>query len=329
MVTPSINECRPVVLYLGPDSGWQSIVDHVSDSLVLHRIASEPAALAAEIHQADAILDATTWMPIGKGLLDRAPRLGIISCASTGSRHVDEEAAVARGVKVHTLREDVDFLRSMPATAELAWGLLLSCARSIAAAHNGVLAGDWRRESYPGVLLHGRRLGIIGFGRLGNWMARYGHSFGMDVVAHDPDHQAQTGTVRLTTLEELIATSDVITLHVHLSDNTEGMIGIEQVLAMKKGVIVVNTSRGAVVDDDALLVGLKNGIIGAVGLDVLRGEPFVSDHPIVEYARTHTNVVLTPHIGGYVPEAVARACVIAVEKILRHFAPRYRRTEPQ
>jgi D-3-phosphoglycerate dehydrogenase len=178
-----------------------------------------------------------------------------------------------------------------------------------------VKQGRWVREDFPGLMLNGRRLGIIGCGRIGGWMARYGRAFGMDVVGYDPFLDKFPDGIVPVSLEELAATSDAITVHVHLSDETRGLVSADIFRRMKPGAIFLNTSRGAVADEAALLEGLESGRLGAAGLDVLEGEPDVAKHPLRLYAERHDNLLITPHCGGFSPDAVRVVCRRAAEKI--------------
>ena len=181
-----------------------------------------------------------------------------------------------------------------------------------------VHAGKWVREEFPGTMLNGRRLGLIGLGRIGGWMSRYARAFGMDVVGHDPHQQVLPTDVRRVPLLELFRTSDFISVHVHLNAETTGLVSKALLNEVKLGAVLINTSRGAIVDEAAMLAALESGRLAGVGLDVLEGEPKIDDHPLVRYSRTHPNVLITPHIGGFSPDAVRIVCRRAADKILEH-----------
>ena len=172
------------------------------------------------------------------------------------------------------------------------------------------------REEFPGIMLNGRILGLIGCGRLGQWMSRYGTAFGMKVLGFDPHVDPWPESIEKTTLPDLVANSDVISVHAHLSDETRGLLSGKMLATIKPGAIVVNTSRGAIIDEAALLAGLKCGRIGAAGVDVLDGEPDIDQHPLVIYSRDHDNMIVTPHIGGFSSDAVRLVCRRAAEKII-------------
>jgi len=200
----------------------------------------------------------------------------------------------------HELGIDVRGTTGMrTATVELAWGLILALARNICAEDRRVRDGGWQHT--VGVELTEARLGVIGLGRLGTEVARIGLAFGMDVVAWsqnlDAAHAIEVG-VRPVSKDELLATSDVVTLHLKLSDRTVGIVGARELALMKRSAYLVNTSRGPLVDEAALVEALRGHRIAGAGLDVFDVEPLPADHPL----RALPNTVLTPHI-GYVTAA--------------------------
>jgi D-3-phosphoglycerate dehydrogenase len=164
-------------------------------------------------------------------------------------------------------------------------------------------------------MLNGRTLGLIGCGRIGGWMSRYATAFGMRVLAYDPHAASLPEGVSRATLDGLMAECDVVSIHVHLSDETRGLVSRSLLESAKRGMILINTSRGAVVDEAALLDGLRSGRIGAAGLDVIAGEPDIANDPLVAYARSNSNLLITPHCGGFSPDAVRVVCRRAAEKI--------------
>lgn len=147
-------------------------------------------------------------------------------------------------------------------------------------------------------------------------MARYGQAFGMEVVGYDPFQEIMPKGITNVSLAELMSTSDVITVHVHLNDDTRGLISESLIETVKPNAIFLNTSRGAVTDEIALLKALESGQLGAAGLDVLEGEPDITSHPLRLYAEDHDNLLITPHCGGFSPDAVRIVCRRAAEKIL-------------
>ncbi len=306
------------IVYLGAPEGFAALEEAIAGRAELDYVEAEPMAVAEALFDASALLDASMQVHIDDGMIAAAPDLQVISCATTGSDHIDRGECLRRSIPVHTLREDRELLQNITPAAELSWALVLAAARRQPAALAHTRAGGWRREDFPGLMLHGKRLGLIGCGRIGGWMARYGQAFGMTVVGYDPFVEAWPESIRPAGLNELFESCDVISVHVHLSDETRGLISAELLATIKPGAILINTSRGAIVDEAALLVALQSGRMGAAGLDVLEGEPEVAGHPLMAYAREHDNLLITPHCGGFSPDAVRLVCRRAAEKIAAH-----------
>jgi D-3-phosphoglycerate dehydrogenase len=167
-------------------------------------------------------------------------------------------------------------------------------------------------------MLRGKTLGIIGMGRIGNWMARYASAFGMEVLGHDP-HVVFPDHVERTELRDLLGRSDFVSVHVNLTPETQGFLSRELIFQLKPGAVFINTSRGELVDEVALVDALAEGRLAAVGADVLGLEPEIHRNPLWNYARTHDNVIITPHIGGFCPEAVDKVVAFSAKRILDHF----------
>jgi D-3-phosphoglycerate dehydrogenase len=278
-------------------------------------IGAEEALVASALKRADGLIDASMRVKITGEMLRRAPNLRIISCATTGSDHIAKDEAASRGIEIRTLREDPELLRDLTPAAELSWALVLACARRLVPAVVHVRQGKWQREEFPGMMLRGRTLGLVGCGRIGQWMARYASAFGMRVIGCDPNLDPWPSTIERATLLEVAEQADVLSVHVHLSDATRGLISAEVFDRMKPGAIFINTSRGAVADEAALLKGLESGRLAAAGLDVLEGEPDIETHPLFKYTQAHDNLLITPHCGGYSPDAVRLVCRRAAEKV--------------
>jgi D-3-phosphoglycerate dehydrogenase len=164
-------------------------------------------------------------------------------------------------------------------------------------------------------MLRGRAIGIVGCGRIGEWVSRYARAFGMTCLGYDPHLPRFPEGVRGVSLAELLSHADVVSVHVPLNAETRGLLGAAELAGIKRGAILVNTSRGEIVDELALIEALEDGRLRAVGLDVLAGEPDVAAHPLVEYARTHPNVIITPHIGGFSPDALREVLAFCCRRI--------------
>jgi D-3-phosphoglycerate dehydrogenase len=272
------------------------------------------------MRDADALLDASMKVVISDAMVASAAKLQIISCATTGSDHIERTELDRRGIPVRTLMEDRQLLLNLTPAAELSWALLMACARMLPAAIDHVKDGGWDREQFPGIMLNGKRIGIVGCGRIGTWMSRYARAFGMDIVGYDPFVSEFPPQITPVSFEELARTSDFITIHVPLTEDTNGLFSQSCFEQVKTGAILINTSRGAVIDESALLDALKSERIKAAGLDVLIDEPQIVNSPLAQYAKTHHNLILTPHCGGFSHDAVKIVCRRAAEKILEHLS---------
>ncbi len=224
----------------------------------------------------------------GYRMLSRLPGLRMISLSSVGTDMVNLDAARELGITVAHQGGN-----TAPIVAEHEFALLLAAAKRLGFHTAELRAGRWTRSET--VYLGGKRLGVIGTGNTGARMAQLGRAIGMEVVAwsfHPSEEKARALGLRYVELDELLASSDAVSLHVASSEETRGLIGRAQLARMKHGAILVNGSRGAVVDTDALVEALQSGQIGAAGLDVYDPEPLPSDHPL----RVCEQVVLSPHV---------------------------------
>ena len=254
---------------------------------------------------------------LNREFLDQAPHLRIVCTATTGLDHIDLQLAQARGISVLSLRGETAFLRTVTATAEHTWGLLLALIRHIPHAHNAVVNGDWNRDRFFGRELQGRTLGIVGLGRIGQMVARYGLAFRMKVIAHDPlQPDWLEGVERAASLQELASSCDVLSIHVPLSKETTGLIDKNELAALKRGTIILNTSRGAVLDESALLDGLEKGHIGGAALDVFAAEPLPADDPLWEMP----NVIISPHSASTADSENQKIVNLFIENLKRYIA---------
>lgn len=246
---------------------------------------------------------------IPASLVARLPKLRMIAMTGHRTTTIDFAACNARGIIVsHTTANP------SAAPAELAFALILACARTLPQGDANVRQGRWEDGVPLGIPLENRRLGIVGLGKLGSKVARYGLAFGMDVVAWSTNLTAEAAAaqnVKRVEKAELFAASDAISVHLALSERSRGIIGAQEFAAMKDGAIYVNTSRGPLADEAALITELRRGRILA-GLDVFDVEPLPRDHPFA----TLPNVVLTPHLGYVVRETMTRFYRDSVENIV-------------
>jgi D-3-phosphoglycerate dehydrogenase len=266
------------------EPGWE-VVTH--DQL--------PDGLAAALRDADAIV-VRSAVQVDDALLEHAPKLRVIGRAGVGVDNVDAEAATRRGIVVMNTPG-----ANAVAVAELTVGLMLALARKLPAANSSMHAGKWDKKSLQGAELKGKTLGILGLGRIGIEVAKRARGFGLEIIGSDPFVSAAVARengIRLVSLDELIAGSDYLTLHVGLTPQTAGVINARSLAAMKKGVRIINCARGELVEDAALVEALKSGQVGGAALDVFIVEP-PKDSPYFGL----DNVILTPHIAGSTAEA--------------------------
>ena len=306
------------ILYLGPNEGFEALISMSYEDTIITNCPITEKDLKNQIKKVDCLIDASMKIPINHNILNQADRLKVISTATTGSDHIDMTYVISRQIKVFTLKEDKDILKNLTPAAELSWALLMAVARKITAASKHVNNGLWNRDNFPGIMLKEKTLGIIGCGRIGQWMARYGRAFDMNIQGYDPFIEPWPENIKKINLDQLFETSDFISIHVHLTNDTRGLINKKLIKIINPGAILINTSRGGLLDEEALLDALESNNIAGAGLDVLDGEPYISDHPLVQYSKNHSNLIITPHCGGYSPDAIRIVSQRALEKVINY-----------
>lgn len=280
---------------LGPDFDVR-IVDGTDRPALLEAVDSASAILVRSATQVDA------------EVLAAAPNLKVVARAGVGLDNVDIKAATAAGVMVVNAPTS-----NIISAAELTCGHILSLARHIPAAHAALADGKWKRSAFTGTELFEKTIGIIGLGRIGALISERMKAFGTKVVAYDPyvtSARAQQLGVQLVTLDELIETSDFITIHMPKTPETTGMISSTQLAAMKPTAYVINVARGGLIDEDALYEALTNNVIAGAGLDV-----FVSEPPTGSPLLGLPNVITTPHLGASTDEAQEKAGVSVAKSV--------------
>ena len=271
------------------------------------------AALLAAISDVDAVF-ARLGHRLDAEVLSTGRRLRVIATPTTGLTHIDIDAARAAGIEILSLRGEREFLEDLPATAELTWGLLLAATRRITSAARHTLAGGWDRDLFWGSELAGKTLGIIGLGRVGRRVAKYGDAFGMSVIAFDSGRDVQAPAyVRVVDRATLLQSSDVVSIHAHHEQGHSPILTAADFLTLKAGCVLVNTARGELIDEEALVQALVTGRLGGAALDVLTAEPHV-DATLLRLQETH-NVVITPHIGGATHESIAKTETLMARKL--------------
>ncbi|MDX1673167.1 MAG: hydroxyacid dehydrogenase [Longimicrobiales bacterium] len=285
-----------------------------------------PDALARRIRGCRALI-VRNQTQVTSGLLAAAEDLEVVGRAGAGLDNVDVEAATAVDVRVCYAPE-----QNALSVAELGMGMLLALARRLVPADRSTRAGYWDRQEHTGIELHGRTLGVIGFGRIGFLMAMRARAFGMTVLAHDPflgpDHVTLVAAgAELVGLEELLGRADAVTCHLPSTPGTRGLLNAERFGRMKSGALFLNLSRGDVVEEAALIEALEAGQIGGAGLDVRAAEP-----PAASPLDRLDNVILTPHIGAFTEEAqhrVVAAVCRDIRRVLEGEQPMYAANRPR
>ncbi|MCX6772158.1 MAG: hydroxyacid dehydrogenase [Candidatus Micrarchaeota archaeon] len=258
-----------------------------------------PAALA----NADALI-VRSATKVTAELLTHASKLKIVARAGVGTDNIDKPACEKRKIKVINTPA-----ASTNAVAELALGMMFAAARRIPKADAGMKAKKWLKKELTGTEIQGKTLGVIGLGRIGTSLALKAHSIGMNILYYDPHAQSAPAVGKGVSLDELMASADYISLHVPATPETTGMINAAAISKMKKTAVIVNTARGALIDEEALYSALKEGRMGCACLDVYPSEPYSGKLCELE------NVVLTPHIAGSTAEAQMRIGLELIEKL--------------
>lgn len=291
---------------------WSPVLDRVEVTSFTEHFATEDE-LASALADFDIVVTLRERVPFPASLLDRLPRLKLLIASGLRNSVIDYAAAERSGVTVCGTQSS-----GVP-PVELTWALLLGLARDIVAESDALRSGGpW--QSTVGADLHGSRLGLIGLGRIGSRVAAVGRAFGMEVTAWSPhltrERTDEVGVELAASKEELLRTSDFVSLHMVLAESTRGLLGAADLALLKPTAYLVNTSRAALVDQDALLAALHGGRIAGAGVDVFDTEPLPADHPL----RTAPRLLATPHL-GYVTRANYRTYYTqAVEDIEAYLA---------
>ncbi len=295
---------------MNPDGIAQFVAAVVGDGWQVTGAGGSDDDLGA-LEEADAILVAL--VEVEAAAIDKASNLRLVQTPSHGFDHVDVDAAAARGIPVCNVGTSG---AEAGTVAEHAMLLMLACARKLIDGHQGIRAGEWPQLTGTSIELQGKTLGIVGLGHIGREVAKRARAFGMTLLYHDEvaadEEIEQELHLKKMPLNDLLEASDLVTIHVPLMAATRGLIGNEEIARMKPGTILVNTSRGAVVDNEAVARAANEGRIIA-GIDVYEPEPPPVDHPL----RSAENVVLSPHVAGTTRESVGRIMQAALDNLKR------------
>lgn len=265
---------------------------------------------------------------IDNNILKNSEDLKFIITPTTGTNHIDLETASIKNIEVISLYGEQRFLKTLTATAELTWGIILCLIRNINSSHLSVLNNEWNRDKFKGRELNGLTLGIIGYGRLGSMVAKYGKSFNMKVIIYDNNSEVKSDFKKVD-LETLLSSSDVVSLHIPLNKFNYNFLNKELLSKLKKDSIFINTSRGEIIDEMFLLEMLISKKIAGIGLDVLSDElsprkDWLKENKLREYSEKGYNIVITPHIGGLTEQSAEKANNFIIEKLEKHLESIYK-----
>jgi D-3-phosphoglycerate dehydrogenase len=288
----------------------QAGVERLSEHLAVDvKTGLERAELLSIVGDYDALVIRSGTKVDGE-LLDAAVKLKVVGRAGIGVDNVDVEAATRHGVLVVNAPQS-----NVISAAEHTLALMMAQARNIPQAHAALTAGKWEREKWQGVELHGKTLGVVGLGRVGALVAQRAGAFGMRLVAYDPYVAPQRAAQMNVELKEAVADvcreADFITVHLPKTPETEGILSAPEFRAMRPGVRIVNTARGGIVDEGALVDAIRSGVVSGAAVDVFENEP-VTSHPLFGLP----NVVVTPHLGASTAEAQDKAGIAIAEQVL-------------
>jgi len=295
----------------------------------------DPEHDTEEVLKKAKVLYAPMGYTFDKEKIDMCSGLRVLGTPTTGELHIDVDYARKGNISICSLRNQKEFLSKITPTAELAWGLLLAVTRQIPRAHNSVCEGNWNGrvfgEQTPR-MLSAMTLGIIGLGRLGSIVAGYGKAFNMKVFYYDP-YANDDRYIRCETLHELAKLSDVVSIHTHLTKETESLVDSEFIRNMPKGSFIINTARGGIVNEEDLLNAMESCHLAGAGLDMLEGEHLpgfkerLSEHPLIRYAKAHDNFIITPKIGGCTIDAWERTEKHIVDLVLNELGEKEKASE--
>ena len=258
---------------------------------------------------------------IGRNLIDAAKKLKVICTASTGTNHIDKSYAKEKNIPILALTEEREVIKRITSTAEHAFALTMASLRNVIKSHNKTIQGEWDYTKYIGRQMNYLTVGVIGYGRLGSVYSRYCRAFDSRVLVYDPYKKVEDNDLeQVNNLNLLLEESDVIAIHVHVTSETLGMLDVECFKKMKNDVLIINTSRGEILNELDLVAFLKKTPKAKIATDVLANEIRNRlDSPLLKYAQQSDQVVITQHIGGMTREAQEIAYGHAAHRLSKFF----------
>ena len=298
---------KPVFLVTGSDLAPQALALLKDHEVVFAGKAPTEDDIVGLCKRHDPVAIIVRYSKVGAAAMDAAPSLKVISKHGSGTDTIDKPAAKARGIEVVAAAG-----ANAAAVAEQALALLLACAKSVVTLNERMHAGHWDKATHKSVELEGRTVGVIGLGAIGLRFARMADAMGMRVLGFDPYAKDLPSCVTPADLQTIWRESDAISLHCPLTSDNAKLIDAKALAACRKGVIIVNTARGGLVDEAALLDAVRSGQVASAGLDSFAVEPMTAPHPFHGEAR----IVLSPHIGGVTADAYVKMGIAAAQNAL-------------
>ncbi|KTT20589.1 hydroxyacid dehydrogenase [Pseudacidovorax intermedius] len=295
------------VLVTGADLAPQALALLNNMEVVYAGKAPTEDDLIALCRRHDPVAIIVRYGKVGVAVMDAAPSLKVISKHGSGTDTIDKVAAKARGIEVVAAVG-----ANAAAVAEQALALMLACAKSVVPLDARMHAGHWDKATHKSLELGGRTVGVVGLGAIGQRFARMAHAMDMRVIGFDPFAKNLPDYIQSADLATIWREADVISLHCPLTDENRGMLNAETLAQCKRGVIVVNTARGGLIDEAALLAAVRSDQVAGAGLDSFAVEPMTADHPFQGQER----IVLSPHIGGVTSDAYINMGVAAAKNLL-------------
>jgi len=298
---------KPVFLVTGSDLAASALA-LLNDYEVVYA-GSRPTEddIVALCRRHDPVAIIVRYGKVGAAAMQAAPSLKVVSKHGSGTDTIDRQAAAARGIEVVAAAG-----ANAAAVAEHALALLLACAKSVVALDARMRQGHWDKATHKSVELEGRTMGVIGLGAIGRRFARMADAMGMRVLGHDPYASALPAYIERVQLEALWREADALSLHCPLTPENTNLLDARTLAACKRGVLIVNTARGGLIDEPALLQAVRSGQVGSAGLDSFAVEPMTAPHPFHAEAR----ITLSPHVGGVTAEAYVKMGVAAAQNAL-------------
>ena len=303
----SVSSGQPVILVTGADLAAEALELLHGHEVIYAGKAPTEDDLVALCRRHDPVAIIVRYGKVGAAVMDAAPRLKVISKHGSGTDTIDKAAAAARGIAVVAAVG-----ANAAAVAEHAMALLLACAKSVVVLNERMHAGHWDKATHKSLELEGRTVGLIGLGAIGARFARIALAMGMRVLGYDPYAKDLPDGVERADLATLWRESDALSLHCPLTADNARLLNAQTLAACKRGVIIVNTARGGLIDEAALLAAIRSGQVGSAGLDSFATEPMTAPHPFHGEPR----ITLSPHIGGVTSDAYVKMGVGAARNAL-------------